>query len=166
MQTEFRSDGSDFPMLGVKEATDVGKLFGSNHVSPRFNKRIEKTPDPSTEMADDSSECGEKRPPWRLDRRSDGWRGDDAGSEWRIGSMIHNVFLSRGAGEVGLAPAVVSLPVPPVVSPFRTLAVSAAGGATLLNTGEFPAVGTAISMVAIAVGTNEEESPTLRSVAK
>src|SRR5262249_42077343 len=166
MQTEFRSDGSDFPMLGVKEATDVGKLFGSNHVSPRFNKRIEKTPDPSTEMADDSSECGEKRPPWRLARRGDGWRGDDAGSEWRIGSMIHNGFLSLGAGEVGLAPAVLSLPVPLIVPRFRTLAVSAASGAALFNTGKLPAVGTAVSMVAITVGTNEEEAATLSSVAK
>jgi hypothetical protein len=153
-------------MLGVKEATDVGKLFGSNHVSPRFNKRIEKTPDPSTEMADDSSECGEKRPPLRLDRRPDGWRGDDAGSAWRIWSLIHNVFLSLGAGEVGLAPAVVSLPVPPVSLPFRTLAVSAASGAALLDTGKLPAVGAAISMIAITVGTNEEEAATLRSVAK
>ncbi|MGH9766695.1 MAG: hypothetical protein ACREAB_04605, partial [Blastocatellia bacterium] len=81
------------------------------------------------------------------------WRGDDAGSEWRIWSLIHNGFLSRGAGEVGLAPAVLSLPVPPVTSRFRALAVSAASGAALLDTGKFPAVGTAISMVAITVGT-------------
>jgi hypothetical protein len=74
--------------------------------------------------------------------------------------------LSLGAGEVGLAPAVCSLPVPPVVPPFRTLAVSAASSAALLNTGEFPAVGTAISMVAITMGTNEEEAATLSSVAK
>ena len=91
-------------------------------------------------MADDSSGCGEKLPPWRIERRGDGWRGDDAGSEWRIWSLIHNGFLSRGAGEVGLAPAVLSLPVPPVISPFRTLAVSAASGAALLNTGKLPAV--------------------------
>lgn len=90
-------------------------------------------PDPSAEMADDSSACGKKRPPLRLKRRGDGWRGDDAGSEWRIGSMIHNVFLSRGAGQFGLSSAVVSLPVPPVGLPFRTLAVSAASGAELLN---------------------------------
>lgn len=160
MQTEFRSDGSDFPMLGVKETADVGKLFRSNHVSPRFIKRIEKTPDPSTEMADDPPECGEKRPPLRLDRRSDRWRGDHAGSEGWILSLIHNVFFSCGAGEVSLASAVVSLPVPPVGPPFRALPVSASSGATLLNTGYLPAVGAAISMVAITVRTNEEEAAT------
>jgi hypothetical protein len=80
--------------------------------------------------------------------------------------MIHNGFLSRGAGEVGLAPAVLSLPVPPVVPRFRTLAVSAASGAALFNTGKFPAVWAAVSMVAITVGTNEEEAATLSSVAK
>jgi hypothetical protein len=152
-------------MLGVKEATDVGKLFGSNHVSPRFNKRIEKMPDPSTEMADDSSGFGEKRL-LRHERRGDGWRGDDAGSEWRIWSLIHNGFLSLCAGERSLAPAICPLSVPPVVTAFRTLAVSAAGGAALLNTGKLPAFGTAVSMVAITVGTNEEETATLSSVAK
>jgi hypothetical protein len=80
--------------------------------------------------------------------------------------MIHNGFLSRGAGEVGLAPAVLPLPVTPVAPRFRTLAVSAASGAALLNTGELPAFGAAVSMVAIAVGTNEEEATTLLSVAK
>jgi hypothetical protein len=80
--------------------------------------------------------------------------------------MIHNVFLSCGAGEVGLASSVVSLPVPPVISPFRTLAVSAASGAALFNTGKLPAVWAAVSMVAITVGTNEEEATTLSSVAK
>jgi hypothetical protein len=44
--------------------------------------------------------------------------------------------------------------------------VSAAGGATLLNTGEFPAFSAAIPMVAITVGTDEEETATLLSVAK
>jgi hypothetical protein len=117
-------------------------------------------------MADDPSECGEKRPPVRLHWRGDGWRGDDAGSEGRIWSLIHNVFFSRGAGEVGLASAVVSLPVPLIGPPLRTLAVSAASGAALLNTGKLPAIGAAISMVAITVGTNEEEAATLRSVAK
>jgi hypothetical protein len=58
------------------------------------------------------------------------------------------------------------LSVPPVVPAFRTLAVSAAGGATLLNTGEFPAFSAAIPMVAITVGTDEEETATLLSVAK
>jgi hypothetical protein len=80
--------------------------------------------------------------------------------------MIHNGFLSLGAGEVSLAPAVLSLPVPPVISPFRTLAVSAASGAALLNTGKLPAVWAAITMIAITVGTNEEEAATLSSVAK
>jgi hypothetical protein len=80
--------------------------------------------------------------------------------------MIHNGFLSLGAGEVSLAPAVCSLSVPLIVPPFRTLAVSAASGAASLNTGKLPAFGAAISMVAITVGTNEEETVTLRSVAK
>ena len=80
--------------------------------------------------------------------------------------MIHNVFLRLGACEVGLASAVISLPVPRVGSPFRTLAVPATSGTALLKTGELAAFGAAISMVAITVGTNEEESATLRSVAK
>jgi hypothetical protein len=53
-----------------------------------------------------------------------------------------------------------------IVPPFRTLAVSAAGGAALLNTGKLSAVWAAISMVVVTVGTNEEEAATLRSVAK
>jgi hypothetical protein len=97
----------------------------------------------------------------RLVRRGNGWRGDHAGSERRILSLIHNVFFSCGAGEIGLASAVVSLPVPPIGPPFRALTVSEAGGATLLSTGKLPAVGAAITMVAITMGTNEEEAATL-----
>jgi hypothetical protein len=74
--------------------------------------------------------------------------------------------LSLGAGEVSLAPAVCSLSVAPVVPPFRTLAVSATGSAALLNTGKLAAVRAAVSMVAVTVGTNEEETATLSSVAK
>jgi hypothetical protein len=80
--------------------------------------------------------------------------------------MIHNGFLSLGAGEVGLASAVYFLPVAPVVPSFLTLAVSATSRAALFNNGKLPAFGAAISMVAITVGTNEEEAATLRSVAK
>jgi hypothetical protein len=58
------------------------------------------------------------------------------------------------------------LSVPPVVPAFRALAVSAAGGAALLSTGKLAAVWAAISMVAVTVGTNEEEAATLSSVAK
>jgi hypothetical protein len=69
--------------------------------------------------------------------------------------------LSLGAGEVGLASAVLSLSVPLIGPPFGALPVSAASGAALLNTGKLPAVVAAISMVAITVGTNEEEAATL-----
>jgi hypothetical protein len=161
MQTKFGSDGSDFPMLGVKEATDVGKLFRSNHVSPRFIKRIEKTSAPSTEKADDSSECGEKRPPLRRHRRRDGWRGDDAGSEGRILSLIHNVFFSRDAGQIGLASAVLSLPALLIFSPFRTPPMPAVGGAQLLTPRDRTTGEAAISLAAITVGTDEEEDATL-----
>jgi hypothetical protein len=80
--------------------------------------------------------------------------------------MIHNGFLSLGAGSLGLAPAVLSLPVPLIVPRFRTLAVSAASGAALFDTGKLSAFGAAIPMVAVTVGTNEEETATLLSVAK
>jgi hypothetical protein len=74
--------------------------------------------------------------------------------------------LSCGAGQVGLSSAIVSLPIPPVGLPFRALAVAAASGAELLIARKLLAVGAAISLAAITVGTNEEEAATLKSVAK
>ena len=45
--------------------------------------------------------------------------------------MIHNGFLSGGAGEVGLAPAVLSLPVPPGLSVEEGRLLAATGSGTL-----------------------------------
>ena len=140
---------TDFPMLGVKETTDVGDLFRSNHVSPRFNKRIEKTPYPSTEMADDLSKFSEKRPPLRFARRGEGWRGDNGRSESTITRFIHNGFLSRGACEVSFALAILPLQVPPVGLSFWTLAVSESRSAAVLKIGKLSACIAAISVVAI-----------------
>jgi hypothetical protein len=86
----------------------------------------------------------------RLGRRGAGWRGDDAGSEWRIGSLIHNVFFRRffrrGAGEVGLASAVVSLSATLILSPFRAAPMAAVGGAQLPGPSGGPTGKAAISL--------------------
>jgi hypothetical protein len=35
MQVQFRRNGADFPMLGMKEMADASDLFIRNHTSPR-----------------------------------------------------------------------------------------------------------------------------------
>ena len=35
VQMQFRRNGADFPMLGVKQVTDLSDLFLSNHAPPR-----------------------------------------------------------------------------------------------------------------------------------
>jgi hypothetical protein len=35
MQVQLRRNGADFPMLGMKQMTDLSDLFIGNHTSPR-----------------------------------------------------------------------------------------------------------------------------------
>src|SRR5215213_5815992 len=142
-----------------------GEIIGS----PGIVKRIEKTPRPPTELADDPPGMGKESPPLPFGGHRNAQRRNSGKIEGSFGTLIRHAFYSSGLRRrrgQGLATPVGALPIAMIESSFGALLMPAAGGAELLNSGLKTASQPAITLSTVTRNADEEKSATSRSPAK